>query len=111
MRVRGVIRLSAVRSPRRITRLSMLRSSRSITPCSWPSLTSMWISSSVTCELSLRFTRNRRNRALTVALSSHTAGLAARDSQCIGRATIPASRSGASRASRFGSSSPSTMLR
>ena len=34
MRVRGVITLSAVRSPRRSTRLTMLRSSESITPCS-----------------------------------------------------------------------------
>ena len=111
MRMRGVIRLAALRSPRRSTRFIMLRSSASITPCSWLSLTSRRISSSVTCPASVSSSRSSLSRPRTETLSSQTAGVAIRDSQCIGMATSDASRSGASSASRLGNSSPRTMVR
>ena len=89
----------------------MLRSSASITPCSWLSLTSRRISSSLTWAASVSDSRSTRSSACTLELSRTTAGLAAREMPCMGRAITEATRSGASSARRLGSSSPNTMVR
>ncbi len=111
IRVRGVIRLSVLRSPRSRTRFIILRSSASITPCSWLSLTSRRISSSLTADASVLSSRSSFSSPRIEAVSSHTAGRAIQATQCIGTATAVARRSGASSARRLGSNSPSTMLR
>ena len=111
IRLRGVIRLSAVRSPSRITRLTMSRSWASITPCSWLSATSMRISSSLMVPASSRPRPSRRSTRRVLCESSHTNGKAIRASQDIGRATAPAMFSGAVIASRLGTSSPNTRVR
>ena len=90
MRIRGVIRLSAVRSPRLRTRFIILRSSASITPCSWLSLTSRRISSSLIAWRASSRIPSRRRKARLIAPSAATTGRAKRDSQSSGIATAAA---------------------
>ncbi|MNC97307.1 hypothetical protein D3C83_149230 [compost metagenome] len=84
MRMRGVMMLSAVRSPSRITRCIMLRSSESITPCSWLSLTSIWISSSVMVDWSTWPSPSTRITRRVAADNATTTGLAALAKKSIG---------------------------
>ncbi len=111
MRLRGVIRLSAVRSPSRITRFIMSRSWASITPASWLSATSMRISSSVIDADSFLPMPNMRNTSRVERASTHTPGAAILASQPIGTATTPATSSELRSASRLGTSSPKISVR
>ncbi len=106
MRLRGVIRLSAVRSPRRMTRFIMSRSWASITPASWLSATSIRISSSVTCAASSLPRPSTFSTSWVVLDRSKTKGRASLASQLIGIATRPAMASERVRARRLGTSSP-----
>ncbi len=111
IRLRGVIRLSAVRSPRRMTRFIMSRSWASITPASWLSATSMRISSSVTEADSSLPRPSTRNTSRVEWDSSQTPGAAIFASQLMGSATRPAMSSERVRASRLGTSSPKISVR
>ncbi len=110
MRGRGVIRLSTLRSPRRSTRLTMLRSSLSMTPCSALSETSRRISSSLTRSLLARSTPSRRRIMRVIQISTKANGVASAVIMRIGMAVATANFSGLTRARRFGSSSPNSML-
>ena len=110
MRVRGVIRLSVVRSPRLSTRFIILRSSASITPCSWLSDTSSRISSSLISLRASSLMPSMRRTARLIEPSTNTAGLAARASPASTIATELAIFSGLVSARRLGISSPKITL-
>ena len=108
MRVRGVITMPAVRSPRCRTPSSMSCSASSKTPPSVPWLMSTLSSSGVMIGSFDGFARRTHRTAFVDSSSRRTTGDAARDSIPIGPATKEAMRSGWFRAIRFGTSSPMT---
>ena len=108
IRVRGVISIPAVRPPRCRTPSSMSCSASSKMPPSVPWLMSTLSSSGVMIGSFDGFAPSTHRTARVDTSSRRTTGDAVRDSIPIGPATSEAIFSGWFRASRFGTSSPTT---